>query len=195
MKILVVRFSLLAFASCAAMAQVTSPVAQSVQKAIEGNPEVAAKFNEFRAANDEIGVAAGAWKPHLDVTANAGRRTYTNDQLSPRSPDFYTGGARVELSQLLWDGFATKNEVDRLGHAKLLRYFEFLDATEQFGMEAAKAYTTSCATASWSRWRRTTTCSTRSRSTRCSRASRRAWAAGSTWSRSSRASRSRNPTS
>ena len=140
MKKLVVRFSLLAFASCAAMAQVTSPVAQSVQKAIEGNPEVAAKFNEFRAANDEIGVAAGAWKPHLDVTANAGRRTYTNDQFTPRSPDFYTGGARVELSQLLWDGFATKNEVERLGHAKLLHYFEFLDATEQFGMEAAKAY-------------------------------------------------------
>jgi adhesin transport system outer membrane protein len=140
MKKLVVRFSLLACASCAALAQVNSPVAQSVQKAIEGNPEVAAKFNEFRAANDEIDVAAGAWKPHLDVTANAGRRTYTNDQSRPRSPDFYTGGARLELSQLLWDGLATRNEVDRLGHAKLLRYFEFLDATEQFGMEAAKAY-------------------------------------------------------
>ena len=140
MKKLVLRFSLLAFASCAALAQTTSPVAQSVQKAIEGNPEVAAKFNEFRASNDEIGVAAGAWKPHVDLSANAGKRTYTNSQLTPGSPKFYEGGARIELSQLLWDGFATRNEVDRLNHAKMLRYFEFLDATEQFGMEAAKAY-------------------------------------------------------
>jgi outer membrane protein, adhesin transport system len=140
MKKTLIRFSLLAVASCAAMAQTTSPVAQSVQKAIEGNPEVAAKFNAFRASNDEIGVAQGAWRPHLDASANAGKRSYTNSQTDPTRPNFYEGGVRLELSQLLWDGLATKNEVDRLGHAKLLRYFEFLDATEQFGMEAAKAY-------------------------------------------------------
>ncbi len=135
-----IRFSLSALASAAALAQTTSPVAQSVQKAIEGNPEVAAKFNAFRASTDEIDVASGAWKPHLDLVANGGRRTYTNSQSRPTDPNFYTGGARLELTQLLWDGLATHNEVDRLGHAKLLRYFEFLDATEQFGMEAARAY-------------------------------------------------------
>jgi adhesin transport system outer membrane protein len=140
MKKTLMRFSLVALASCAAVAQTTSPVAQSVRKAIEGNPEVAAKFNAFRASNDEIDVAAGAWKPHLDASANAGKRTYTNTESLPRDPNFYEGGVRLELSQLLWDGLATRSEVDRLGHAKLLRYFEFLDSTEQFGMEAAKAY-------------------------------------------------------
>ena len=140
MKKTFIRFSLLTLASCAAMAQTTSPVAQSVQKAIEGNPEVAAKFNAFRASNDEIDVASGNWKPHLDASANAGKRTYENTQSLPRNPRFYEGGVRLELSQLLWDGLATHNEVERLSHAKLERYFEFLDATEQFGMEAAKAY-------------------------------------------------------
>jgi len=140
MKLTLIRFSLLALASSAALAQSTSPVAQSAQKAIEGNPAVAAKFNAFRASNDEIDIAAGAWKPHLDASATAGRRTYTTTDTLPRTPRFNEGGARLELSQLLWDGLATHNEVERLGHAKLLRYFEFLDATEQFGMEAAKAY-------------------------------------------------------
>jgi adhesin transport system outer membrane protein len=140
MKKTVTAFSLLALASFAAMAQPASPVAQAVQQAIEGNPEVAAKFNAFRASNDEIDVARGAWRPHLDATADAGRRTYENTQTVPRDPHFFQSGARLELSQLLWDGLATRNEVDRLSHAKLLRYFEFLDATEQFGMEAAKAY-------------------------------------------------------
>jgi adhesin transport system outer membrane protein len=140
MKKTIIGYSLLALASGAALAQSTSPVAQSVQKAIEGNPEVAAKFNAFRASNDEIGVAAGAWRPHLDATADAGKRTYTMTTGSPSSPRFTEGGARLELSQLLWDGLATHHEVERLGHAKLLRYFEFLDSTEQFGMNAAKAY-------------------------------------------------------
>ena len=140
MKKTFIRFSLLTLASCAAMAQTTSPVAQSVQRAIEGNPEVAAKFNAFRASNDEIDVASGNWKPHLDASANGGKRTYDNTQSVPRDPRFYEGGVRLELTQLLWDGLATHHEVERLGHAKLERYFDFLDATEQFGMEAAKAY-------------------------------------------------------
>ncbi len=135
-----IRFSLLSLASCAAMAQTTSPVAQSVQKAIEGNPEVAAKFNAFRASNDEIDVAAGTWKPHLDVSANGGKRTYDNTSTVPKDPRFYEGGVRAELSQLLWDGLATHHEIDRLSHTKLERYFDFIDSTEQFGLEAAKAY-------------------------------------------------------
>ncbi|MFL6630074.1 MAG: TolC family outer membrane protein [Vitreoscilla sp.] len=140
MKKTFIRFSLLALASCAAMAQATSPVVQSVQKTIEGNPEVAAKFNAFRASNDEIDVAAGAWKPHLDATAEAGKRAYENTQSLPRDPRFYQGGVRLQLTQLLWDGLGTHNELERLGHAKLVRWFDFLDSTEQFGLESAKAY-------------------------------------------------------
>ena len=140
MKKTIIRFSLLALASCAAMAQSTSPVVQSVQKAIEGNPEVAAKFNAFRASNDEIDVASGAWKPHLDASGTAGKRAYENTQSLPRDARFYTGGVRLELSQLLWDGLGTHNEIERLGHVKLTRWFDFLDSTEQFGLEAAKAY-------------------------------------------------------
>ena len=140
MKKTFLRFSLLALASCSAMAQTTSPVAQSVQKAIEGNPEVAAKFNAFRASSDEIDVASGDWKPHLDASGAAGKRNYENTQSVPRDPRFYEGGVRLELSQLLWDGLATHHEVERLGHVKLERYFDFLDATEQFGLQAATAY-------------------------------------------------------
>ena len=135
-----IRLSILSLASFAAMAQTSSPVAQSVQKAIEGNPEVAARFNVFRASNDEIDVAAGGWKPHLDLSADAGRRAYEYTNTDPRTTRLYEGGARLELSQLLWDGLGTHHEVERLGHVKLQRYFEFLDSTEQFGMEAAKAY-------------------------------------------------------
>ena len=90
-----IRFSLLALASCAAMAQTTSPVAQSVQKAIEGNPEVAAKFNAFRASNDEIDVASGNWRPHLDLSGAAGKRAYDMTVGAPANPRFYEGGVRA----------------------------------------------------------------------------------------------------
>ncbi len=127
-------------ACCAAWAQPSSPVASAVQKAIEGNPEVANKFNVFRASVDEVDVAAGAYKPHVDFSAEAGKRDYENTAVKPYDHDLKRGQVDLAASQLLWDGLATRNEVKRLTHAKLLRYFEFLDTAEQTGADAAKAY-------------------------------------------------------
>jgi len=142
MQSCLLRLGLAALAGSAVAAPALSPVAVSVQRAIEGNPAVAASFNAFRAANEEIDVAAGAWKPRVDAVADAGRRTlgYSVPIAGNPSPEFTQTGVRLELSQLLWDGFATRNEVDRLGHAKLLRWFEFLDTTERLGLDAARAY-------------------------------------------------------
>jgi adhesin transport system outer membrane protein len=132
----------LAHGAVAAPAPALSPVALSVQRAIEGNPAVAASFNAFRAAHEEIDVAAGAWKPHVDTSADAGRRTFTYSIPvgGSTSPEFTQTGVRLELSQLLWDGLATRHEVDRLGHAQLQRWFEFLATTERLGLDAARAY-------------------------------------------------------
>ena len=41
---------------------------------------------------------------------------------------------------MVYDGFATANEVKRLDSAHLVRYYELLDASEQVGLEAARAY-------------------------------------------------------
>ena len=99
-----IRFSLLALASCAAMAQTTSPVAQSVQKAIEGNPEVAAKFNAFRASNDQMDVAAGNWRPHHGVVE------FFHGEV--------VGGATVLQQGLLTAGLVYRGLERGLGHAQ-----------------------------------------------------------------------------
>src|SRR5204863_251958 len=39
-----------------------------------------------------------------------------------------------------WDGLGTKRDVERATHERLARYFELLDAAEQTGLEAARAY-------------------------------------------------------
>jgi adhesin transport system outer membrane protein len=140
MKHCLVRFGLAALASCAAHAQGASPVAESVRKAIEHNPQVAASFDALHAARDEADAAAGAWYPRVNAFADAGHRTYGYSGPLQSSADFAQNGVRLELRQLLWDGLATNKEIERLGHAKLLRYFEFLDATEQVGLDAARAW-------------------------------------------------------
>ena len=132
--------SLMTVACCSAIAQ-TQAVTSAAQKAIEGNPEVAARFNAFRASIDEVDVAAGALRPRVDLTGDIGA---TNDRVNNRLPSedqtLKRAGLALNINQLLWDGMATSNEVSRLGHSKMARYFEFVDATEQTALEAARAH-------------------------------------------------------
>jgi len=140
MKKSTIRFSVLALACAAAHAQADLGVTHAAQKAISSSPEVAAKFNAFRASADEVGSASAGFLPRIDVTADLGR---TEDRITSRNPadqGLNRGGVALNVTQMLWDGMATGNEVARLSHNKMARYFEFLDATEQTALEALRAH-------------------------------------------------------
>ena len=114
------------------------------QKAVLNNPEVMAKWHSFRAAVEEVDVAGGAYLPRVDLVTGAGRE-YLKQPLFSGSKITQEGyynrnGWLVSLNQMLFDGFATRNEVKRLGKAQLVRYYELLDASEAIALEAARAY-------------------------------------------------------
>ncbi len=132
---------LLAALSLGAAAQSAGPATSAkdaVQRAVVSNPEVQARWHAFRAAREEQDVARGGYLPRLDLSAGVGRERQTDPGLANR--DYTRRNASLALSQMLYDGFATRSEVSRLGHAKLARYFELLDATETTALEALRAY-------------------------------------------------------
>jgi TolC family type I secretion outer membrane protein len=100
---------------------------------------VQARWHAFRETSEEVGVARGGFLPRVDVSAGIGR-----ERLTPRSVGADTTYTRhdtlINLRQMIFDGFATSSEVKRLGKAKLVRYFELLDASENTALEAGRAY-------------------------------------------------------
>lgn len=110
------------------------------QKALLNNPEVTARYNALRSAVDEVDVARGAYYPRVDLLANTGRERSQSDIATVGTQSFSRDRVGLELSQILWDGRATYNEVRRLGHGSLVRYFEFIEASEGMALEAARAY-------------------------------------------------------
>jgi len=132
----------LTFSAQTALAQAgaTSGLAAAVQKAIDTNPEVTARLNALRAASKEVDVAKGGYLPTVDLSADIGRERDKVDQRNPESRSFSRSGLALTANQVLWDGRFTANEVDRLGHARKVRYFEFLAASEDTALEAARAY-------------------------------------------------------
>ena len=109
-----------------------------VERTINNNPEVQAKWHEFRAAYHEESVAYGGYFPKLDASAGVGREWVDGDNLTK---DVYTRkGVRLEVTQMLFDGFYTHHQVCRLKFQGKALYFEFLDAIERMGLEALRAY-------------------------------------------------------
>lgn len=130
--------SLMGLLPALAWAQTPITLQDAVRKAIVSNPEVQARWHAFMASQHEQDVARGGYLPRLDLNAGIGK-----ERLSPPTQpttDLTRRGAALTLNQMLYDGFATRDEVARLAYAKLVRYYEVLDASESTALEAARAY-------------------------------------------------------
>ena len=100
--------------------------------------------DSFRASVEEVGVAFGGYLPRVDVVAGAGRE-YIKEPVFSGSKVYNEGyynrtGWLISLNQMLFDGFATRNEVKRLNKAQLVRYYELLEAIDNVTLEAGRAY-------------------------------------------------------
>ena len=118
-----------------------APMIQAARKAVASNPEVQARWNGFKAADSERDVARGGYFPQLDLNASSGRES----RESPLAPvggygTYNFNSTQLALTQMLFDGMFTVNEVKRLGYAKLTRYYELSEATETAALEAVRAY-------------------------------------------------------
>lgn len=109
------------------------------QQAVLNSPEVTSKWHNLKAAEEEIGVARGGYFPRVDLTAGGGRENLRQPPSSQRV-DYSRGSYLLSLNQMIFDGFATRNEVRRLDKARLVRYYELLDASENVALEAGRAY-------------------------------------------------------
>ncbi len=120
-------------------AQKNVSLENAASKAVLKNPEVLAKWHAFGAAGHERNVSFGGYLPTVDVVAGISRVSL-NDPLATTVPRFTQENVSVVLRQMLFDGFATSNDVKRMDHAKRVRYFELLDISESVALEAVRAY-------------------------------------------------------
>ncbi|MCM5682905.1 TolC family outer membrane protein [Schlegelella sp. S2-27] len=123
-----------------ASAQSPDALQAVARKAIETHPDIGARLNGYRASVNEVDVGRAGYYPRLDLSASAGRDRDRIGSRDPQSSSIDRTGASLSLTQMLWDGLATHGEVRRLGHAKLTRYFEFVDTAEQVALEAVQAH-------------------------------------------------------
>ncbi len=123
----------------AALAQEGQDLPRAVEKALRENPEVQVKLHQWLAAGHEQAASRGAWRPSLDLEASTGDYTTASPALA-HATGYGSTTTAVRLRQVLFDGFATRSDVQRLGHLHRAAYYDLLAASNDVGLEAVRAY-------------------------------------------------------
>lgn len=121
-----------------ALAAPISSFDQAITQAVLTSPRVNADWYNFEATREAQSVARGGYYPSVDVNAEVGREQRDTPLIDTGS---YTRDAtRLSITQMLFDGFQTREEVARLGYAKLSRYYDLQRSSQEIALEAAEAY-------------------------------------------------------
>lgn len=111
---------------------------EAIELALASNPAVVAAYHEFEAARQGQRAAEGDLYPSIDINADAGREsreTPLND-----FGEYDRDSVRFSVSQLLFDGFQTRDLARAQGHLKLARYHDFHNVSQSIALEATIAY-------------------------------------------------------
>ena len=109
-----------------------------VQRALQGSPDVTSRLNAYLGKIEAQTVAAAGYKPRLDLNADVGTdRSQTRGVTGWQNIN--RAGAGLTLTQVLWDGLATRDQVTRAGHDRMGRWFDLVEASEQTALEATRA--------------------------------------------------------
>ncbi len=111
----------------------------AVERAILQNPEVKLRFHNLQAASQERRASQGGWLPRIDLEVASGAYKYLSPAVA--STLSYDGNrASIQLRQMVFDGFATRNEVRRLTFGEQAAFYDLMSVTNQTGLEATRAY-------------------------------------------------------
>jgi len=111
---------------------------EMVEKTITSNPEVQARYHKFLEAGFEQDVARGGFLPDANIVSTFRKQEevirLNNGTATPRMNN------ELVLRQMIFDGFATSNDVKRLGHLSRVRYYELQSAMQNTALEFVRAY-------------------------------------------------------
>ncbi|HKK23808.1 MAG TPA: TolC family protein, partial [Pseudohaliea sp.] len=111
---------------------------EAVNQAVTTNPRVSAEYYNFEAARASERAARGGYLPSVDLSSEIGREQRDTPLVDLGS---YTRDAtRFTVTQMLFDGFETRNTVASRNYEKLSQYYNLRSISESVALEAAQAY-------------------------------------------------------
>lgn len=113
-----------------------------VETAVMSNPEVLQSYKTYEAAVKDASAAFGRYLPTVDLTSSIGTEN-RRDPLTGANTmgSKYTRSQNIlSLKQMIFDGFATSNEIARLDKTSKAKLYELETTSQNVALDATKAY-------------------------------------------------------
>ena len=136
---MVIALTLSVLGTQAALASDTATTyGEAIANALQTNPTVVSAYYDFEAARESQRSAEGGLYPSVDLNADYGRE----DRETPLNDfgEYDRDSVRFSVTQLLFDGFQTRDEARSLGYEKLARYYDVHGAAQDIALQATAAY-------------------------------------------------------
>jgi len=135
------KFLLVAAVVALPLASVAVTLEDTVKDVLNTNPNIQERVNYFRSVKQDVHVAQSGYYPKLDVVAGVGRERSKNSSTGFTNKSLDRSEASVILTQNLFEGFGTKNDVRRqLSRVDSAAYNVIVEANK-VSLEMVEAYT------------------------------------------------------
>ena len=118
------------------------PLRQAVAVGVTTNPEYGTIVNNRRATDEELEQAKGGYRPSIDVNADTGYE-WTREDPDGAGTDtnsLFRYQAGITLTQMLFDGFETKYEVQRQRARVASNSYRVWETSEFLGLDIVESY-------------------------------------------------------
>lgn len=116
---------------------------EMLQKTVSSNPEVQARYHRLLETGFEREVANGGFFPKADIVGRYRKQEDVSGNYSRQSRNGFANprfNSELVISQMLFDGFATRSEVRRLDHNKKQAYYDLQKAIQDTALEFSSTY-------------------------------------------------------
>ncbi|ALM83287.1 hypothetical protein ASB57_10185 [Bordetella sp. N] len=113
---------------------------QVVEQTLLSNPEIQARYHDFRSSLEGQNVARAGFLPQVNAQGYYGHEWQNHLPGDNSSQNWKRPGYNLELRQLLFDGFKTNSDVKQAGFEKLSRFYDLLATSDDMALTAVQAY-------------------------------------------------------
>jgi outer membrane protein, adhesin transport system len=114
---------------------------QAVSLTLASNPELKGAFNQYKSRVADSKAAGGAYLPSVDLDAGAGYEAINPATSNGKESTTMTRKeATISLTQLIWDGSGTLNNIDRTTAEAEADRYQLLASASDKALEVAKIY-------------------------------------------------------
>ena len=144
MKKQLICAAILSAASLSSNVVLAQTLPEAMLDSLEHNPELNIVLNQYQARQSAVRVAKGGYLPSVDLSGGYGYESTdspsTRSAANDHDKDLNRGEMQLTLRQLLFDGFRTRNDVDRTSAEAEAHRYALQATAEDLALRVADVY-------------------------------------------------------